>query len=340
MIKVLKILLISIPILIVILGIVYLAGPVYPFEEFDATPIITDTSIDQVESIISDYESQYDIKPDNEAKVIWYNGVKKTEYGILYLHGWSASQGEGAPIHTNLAQQYGANLILSRQPGHGLITEEALLDITAKEEVDYAKMMIDLASKTCEKLIVFSVSTGSTYSAYLSSEDDRVYAQVMVSPNFGIADPTFDLLDQPWGLQIVRKVFGSKYNEWTGPKGTDKYWYTKYRAEGLVVLDQIVSNSMNELVFNKITSPVYVGYYFENSEEQDDVIDVSLIEPFAKAISTDPDMVRVKAFSGNLRHVITSEIMNKDYFKVQESISSYLEQVLGLNVVDTNGSGN
>jgi hypothetical protein len=221
-----------------------------------------------------------------------------------------------------------------------LDVEEPLLDITAKEEIDYAKMMIDLASKTCEKLIVFSVSTGCTYSAFLSSEDERIYAQVMVSPNFGIADPTFDLLDRPWGLQIVRKVFGSKYNEWTGPPGTDKYWHTKYRAEGLVVLDQIVSNSMNEEVFKKITSPVYLGYYYENDQNQDDVIDVSLIEPFANAISTDPNMIKLKAFGGNLNHVITSEIMNNDYLTVQESIATYLEQVLGLNVVYTNGSDN
>ena len=334
--RILRKILITILILIALSAIVYFLGPVYAYDPFDANPIVTDTSIQQVEDIINANESQYTIKPDNESRVIWYDGMKKTEYGILSLHGWLASQGDGAPVHTNLAQRYGANLILARQPSHGLITDEALLDITAKEQIDYAKTMIDLASKTCEKLIILSVSTGSTYSAYLSSADERVYAQLMLSPNFGIADPTFDLLDQPWGLQIVRRVLGSKYDEWSGPAGTDQYWYTKYRAEGLVVLDQIVSNSMTEDVFKKIKTPVYIGYYYENDEKQDDVIDVSLIEPFAKAITTDAKLIRTQAFSGDLRHVLTSEIMNKDYLSIQKSICEYLEQVLDMSVIHTN----
>ena len=338
--RILRKILITILILIALSAIVYFLGPVYPYDPFDANPIVTDTPIEQVEDIINANESQYTIKPDNESRVIWYDGMKKTEYGILYLHGWFASQGEGAPVHTNLAQQYGTNLILARQPGHGLITEEPLLDVTAKDEMDYAKTMIDLASKTCEKLIVISQSTGCTYSSYLSSTDDRIYAQIMISPNFGVADPSFDLLDGPWGLQIVRKVLGSKYREWKGPPGTEKFWFTKIRAEGLIVLDQIVSNTMNPEVFKKIQSPVYIAYYYENHEKQDVVINASLIEPFVKAISTDSNMVRTHAFTGDLRHVLISEIMNKDYLFVQKSISEYLEQVLGLSVVGTNGTDN
>lgn len=314
--------------------ITYLLGPRHPLVPFDANPIITNTDISQVESIIIAEESIYKLKPENEAQIVWYDGVKKTEYGFIYLHGWSASPGESGPISYDLAKRYGANLMLVRQPGHGMITDDALVDVTAKQQVDHVKKMIDLASKTCEKLIVLSVSTGSTFSSYLSSADDRIYAQVMMSPNFGLLDPAFKLVDKPWGLQLLRFVLGSKYNTWV-PHNAEvkKYWYTTYRAEGLVVLGQILSNSMTTEIYVKINTPVYVAYFYENENKKDDIIDVSLIEPFAQAISTDPAYISLQAFTGDLRHVISNPLHNENYLEIQESIQDYLEQVLKLSVM-------
>lgn len=337
--KLLKRLFLATAVLIIVISLIYLAGPKYPFEDFDAVPIVSNISYTDVDSILIEKEKNYTIKPDNEARVIWHNGVQKSEYGILYLHGWSASQGEGDPMHRDLAKRYGANLILSRLPGHGVIGEELLLDITAREIIEYTKEIIDIASKTCDKLIILSCSTGSTLSAYLSSEDPRIYAQIMTSPNFGIADPTFDRLDQQWGLQIVRKIYKSKNNIWV-PNNPEmkKYWHTTYRLEGLVVLDQIVSHSMNNEVFKKITTPIYIGYYYESEDKQDDVIDVSLIKPFLENVSSDPSLLYSKAFTGRLYHVIASPLTNRHYQDIQKSIEHFFEQVLDISVIDTHAS--
>ena len=61
------------------------------------------------------------LKYDNQARIIWYDTLRqKTPFAIVYLHGFSASQGEGDPIHQEVAERYGMNLYLSRLSGHGI----------------------------------------------------------------------------------------------------------------------------------------------------------------------------------------------------------------------------
>ena len=46
----------------------------------------------QLETYISGVESRHRLKPNNEARIIWADsGKAKTEYSIVYLHGFSAS---------------------------------------------------------------------------------------------------------------------------------------------------------------------------------------------------------------------------------------------------------
>ena len=60
-----------------------------------------------LEKYISDHESLYKLKPDNEARILWlHDSLKeKTEYAVVYIHGFSASQEEGDPVHYEFAQK-------------------------------------------------------------------------------------------------------------------------------------------------------------------------------------------------------------------------------------------
>ena len=86
-----------------------------------------------LEKYISDNERQHKLKPDNEARIIWVNDStkQKTDYAIVYLHGFSASQEEGDPVHYQFAQNFGCNLFLHRFEDHGIDTTEPLLNVTA-----------------------------------------------------------------------------------------------------------------------------------------------------------------------------------------------------------------
>ena len=91
---------------LLILVIAYLMGPhpatpVYD-KKLPAVPGVT-----ALDSYVRQHESLHKLRPDNEARIVWANDSSKnvTEYAILYLHGFSASQGEGDPVHKRIAKK-------------------------------------------------------------------------------------------------------------------------------------------------------------------------------------------------------------------------------------------
>jgi hypothetical protein len=86
-----------------------------------------------LEQYVKQNESLHQLKPDNEARIVWANDSipQLTNYSIVYLHGFSASQKEGDPVHRNIAKEFGCNLYLSRLAEHGIDTSEQLLNLTA-----------------------------------------------------------------------------------------------------------------------------------------------------------------------------------------------------------------
>ena len=74
-----------------------------------------------LETEIAERESKVvNIKPNNEARFVWADSTKgKTPYSMVYLHGFSASEHEGYPVHETIAKKYGMNMFLSRLSHHG-----------------------------------------------------------------------------------------------------------------------------------------------------------------------------------------------------------------------------
>ena len=92
-------------------------------------------SINELEVFIANQESKHKLKPDNQARIVWANDTlkSKSEYVIVYLHGFSASQEEGNPVHRNIAKKFGCNLYLSRLAQHGIDTTDQLIALTADD---------------------------------------------------------------------------------------------------------------------------------------------------------------------------------------------------------------
>ncbi len=76
---------------------------------------------ENLEQYLSQSESRYpDIIPGTEKALVWADAPgQQTEFAIVFLHGFSASRQEIAPIPQTLAQQLRANLFLTRFTGHG-----------------------------------------------------------------------------------------------------------------------------------------------------------------------------------------------------------------------------
>src|SRR5258708_2789355 len=115
-----------------VLIILYLLGPSPAAPVYSPVMPVAPSAPAGLEAYIHDQEARHKLKPDNEARIVWADSSKaKTEYAIVYLHGFSASQREGDPVHRYIAKRYGCNLYLSRMAEHGIDTVEAMVNLTA-----------------------------------------------------------------------------------------------------------------------------------------------------------------------------------------------------------------
>ena len=128
--------------LLKILGVIVVAlAALYFFGPHPAKPVYTNllpTISDSgaaLDGYVANLESRHPLKKNNEARIVWANDSLKntTEYAIVYLHGFSASQEEGNPVHRNIAKAFGCNLYLARLAQHGIDTTDALYHFTAEE---------------------------------------------------------------------------------------------------------------------------------------------------------------------------------------------------------------
>ncbi|MEQ9120225.1 alpha/beta fold hydrolase [Fulvivirga sp.] len=329
--KTLKWVLISIS----VLAIGYAAGP-----SVDIAPLTKDlptvpSDLYELEKFVDEKEAAIpNIKPDNEGRIIWYDSVPtKTEYSMVYLHGFSASQEEGAPIHENLAKKYGANLYLPRITGHGLIEDEPMLDLTAEEMMESAKEAIAIGMQLGEKVILLTTSTGGTYGLYLAEDNPAIAGLILYSPNIDIYDESSFLLTKPWGLQLARLVVGSDYNQWPLDSISANYWTNKYRLEVLTELRALVDETMTQETFEKVNCPVFMGYYYKNDTAQDNTVSVPAMLTMYDQLATPDDRKRKVAFPEAGHHVIGSHLTSAAVEAVQTETEKFLEEVIGLKPV-------
>lgn len=320
---------------IILLSLVFVLGPKVEKPNLGTTLPNVETDLVELEQWIKAKEDSIsNIKPNNEARIVWFDSIpSRTEYSIVYLHGWSASQMEGYPLHVKMAKKYGCNLYLPRLAGHGLFEQEAMLHITADQVLDSAKEAIAVAKQLGNKVIVMATSTGGTLALHLAGGDEDIAGLLLYSPNIEIYDPNAKLLAGPWGLQLAKIVKGSDYHEFEASVEKQKYWTTKYRVEALTHLQALVNNTMTTETFGKVTQPVFMGYFYRNDSIQDNVVSVPAMLEMYEQLGTPTSEKRKKAFPDTGDHVMTSQITSKDLNSVVWETEKFFEQIIKIKAV-------
>lgn len=319
---------------LVLLGIFYVLGP-SPDAPIYNEQMPEIASITKLDHYIATKESKFNVRPDNEAQIIWAdsNGIA-TEYVILYLHGFSASHKEGYPVHQNLSKHFGANLFLSRLAEHGLHSDTSLFYYTADKAWESAKEALVISNTLGKKVIIISTSTGGTLALKLAAiYPNRIHALINLSPNIRIKDPTARLLNNPWGKEIATLVFGKQRAISYEREDTKQYWDTLYSVNALVELEELMETSMTEETFSKINCPVLSLYYYKDGQNQDEVIDVSVIANMHQSLGTKEELKEYKALATPGTHVIASSYRSKDYAIVEKEIKLFCEKTLGMLTV-------
>jgi len=309
---------------IVAILVFYRIGPVMDTEVSDAHLPLVKYDIHSLTSYIQNQEAQWNIKKDNEARIIWGDSIaQKTEYVLLYLHGFSASWYEAYPVNVAVQEHFKCNAYFPRLYAHGLETETPLLTMTPKRLYDSAKEALLIAHTLGDKVIIMSTSTGGTLSLMLAADfPDLVQGLILFSPNIAIKNKAAKLLPGPWGLPLA-KVLEGEMRQLEGSELEAQYWYLNYRIEGAIYLQQLLNERMNKSTFEQVTCPTFVAYYYKDKEHQDDVVSVSAIQQMYEDLGAEVKMAQ--AFPDAERHTIAFvEAGNPD--AVKEASIAFIEK--------------
>jgi pimeloyl-ACP methyl ester carboxylesterase len=322
----------------VIIIVIYVAGPSPVTPKYsDEMPVVPSSAAD-LENYIRANEAAHKLKPDNEARIIWANDSlkQKTDYAIVYLHGFSASQAEGDPVHKNIAKEFGCNLYLSRLAEHGIDTVDAMIGLTAEEYWGSAKQALAIGKQLGKKVILMATSAGGALALKLASDfPGDVDALILLSPCIAINDPHAWLLNNHWGLQIARLVLKSDYIDSKDDRPINKqYWYTHYRAEAAANLEELLETSMNKGTFEKVKQPTQLLYFYKDDIHQDSTVKVSAMLTMFDELGTPDSLRRKQAMPDAGTHVIGSYIRSSDVEGVQKEIEKFMIEVMHLKEIN------
>lgn len=312
------------------LVVIYFIGP-KPKTPNYSTKLPTVPELNELSDYVKQQESKHKIKPGNEAEIVWADTSLKgqTDYAVVYLHGFSASKEEGNPVHRFLAKQLHANLYLARLADHGIDTVSPMEKFTVDRLWESAKEAYSIGKKLGKKVVIVGTSTGGSLALLLASKFPEINSLVLLSPNLAINDSKAWLLNNPWGLQIARQVSGGYERKVDGRSLTyKKYWYTNYRLESVVELEELLESGMTSTVFKQVKQPVLMLYYYKNESEQDPVVKVeAMLKMFDQLGSPNSEKEKVPLpNTGN--HVIGSAITSKDVEGVETAMNSFIKKRL------------
>lgn len=181
------------------------------------------------------------IVPGTEKRVLLAGDEERTEWSVVYVHGFSATRQEVAPVAELVARELGANLFETRLSGHGL-KEDALVDVAAEAWLDDMAEALAAGAALGEKVIVIATSTGATLTTALHDHPlmQHVDSFVFLSPNYGLPDEGARMATGPAGQLLMRVVAGESYSWEPANEAQGLYWATTYPTASIVEMVRLM----------------------------------------------------------------------------------------------------
>ena len=333
-----KILQISLKILlglITFLAVVYFLGPTPPKPNFTKPSFENALSLAALEqSVIETEKREPNIKQGNEATIVWADSIKKakTKVVFLYLHGFGASHHEGYPVNIDVAKQFGSNLFLARLFDHGIENgEDNLARFNAEDYAQSGERALHIAKQLGDSVVILATSGGGAMALFLASRHPEIKGLITYSPAIRLFKKESFLLSGPWGLQIARTVFGKNHNDWAYENPDQKYYWTNHqRLESIVQFGVFLKYAMIPETFQQIHCPLFLGYFYEDEENQDKVVSVEAMREMYGQVATPPQYKREKVFPKANSHVIASNLTSKTWQDVEVESVKFIKEVLGM----------
>ena len=328
--------LIILGLLLALMVVGYIVGPSVHSDAIKQEPIVLDPDLVKLEQSIAASEHKANLRPDNEARIVWADSLRKikTPYSLIYLPGFSASWAEGDPVHKQLAKRFGLNLYLARTAGHGVNSPDALETLTPSAYANSAEHALAIGKALGEKVIVIGTSAGGMLALYLAAHHPEIEGLVLYSPCIATANPALKLVTKPWGKQILDQVFPDQHVVNTHyQQERARYWLPQYHSNGLITLQTMLEEFMTPAQFQKVKQPVFMGYYYKDEDHQDNTVSVAAMLTMFDELGTPADQKEKIAFPDAEAHVIASHFTSKDVNGVYQRTEKFMEAVLKLSPV-------
>lgn len=310
--------------------ILFTMGPTSKTPHYVDKLVSFSTPLSELQDSIFLSELSMNAKPCAYGEIKWADTIGKTDVVLLYLHGFSASQHEGDPLRFTLAEHFKMNAFYPRISGHGLIEPDSVRMLTFTAEAAWRKAQRDfsLALSLGRKVFLMSCSTGSPLAMRLAATyPDKVIGLINYSPNMGLPDPMTNLINGPWGLEILKTLKGTSHRVVDFRKDgiIEPCKATGYSWESVIQMQEVVESLINEEMLHKVYAPVMNMVWYESEEHQDMVISIPKARKMHASLgSSQKYWVETAA----REHVILKGITSKDYAKVEAKSIEFLEEIL------------
>jgi esterase/lipase len=290
-------------------GLTFSIGPrngEIAWEPAPMKPVQLPEQLDALESRLQADEARFTgLTPGAEKHIVWSDkGRQRAPWAIVYLHGFTATRQEMAPMPERLAQALGGNTFYTRLAGHGLPGEAMGAASVGQWKAD-ALEALQVGHRIGERVIVVGASTGATLAAWLAQRDEAkdVAGWVLISPNFGPRDAKAGLINWPWGRSIARLVQGPEYRETPANERKARFWTHRFPTEGLFPMMALVERVRGSEL-GKIRAPTLMMM-----SPRDTVIDVSEARAaFERIGSARKQLIEVDYSESAGQHVLAGDI--------------------------------
>ncbi|MBA4254807.1 MAG: alpha/beta hydrolase [Polaromonas sp.] len=205
--------------------------------------------------------TQPHLRPDTAKRVRWHAAPgQRTPWAVVYVHGFTATRLETAPLAQRLASQLGANLFETRLSGHGA-DAQAMGEATVQDWLADTVEAVQVGQRLGERVLLLGVSTGATLGNWLALQPQgaAVAAQVWVSPNYGPAAKRSELINGPWGQQMAVALEGDMRGQLSDDPRENNAWTQRYPTQALFPMMALVKQ-VRESDLSAMRTPVLVLY--------------------------------------------------------------------------------
>lgn len=265
---------------------------------------------------------RYGLVPGTEKRITWFGEGKRTHYSILYLHGFSATRQETAPLAATVAGALGANLFETRLAGHGR-ERDLLADVRAEDWLRDAVEALSIAAQIGERVVVIGTSTGATLAAAMLGHPamHAVDTIVMVSPNFVPRDPGAVWLTRPAGPLLARLLVGETRSWEPHNDAQARFWSTTYPTASAVEMMRLVDLA-NQQLPAEIPQRLLMFY----SEDDTVVSPEAAVSVFEKTTAPQKKAIEIVDPGDPSHHVLAGDVLSKH--KTREVAEVIVEFIL------------